>query len=568
MSLEPKQRHKSLGARDTSLPFPPSARAWTALLIAALALGAWLRWYQLPAQILLDDEWHAIHKLLSSDAFGILSHLGFADHSIPLTLYNYWLQTTSHLSEWRMHLPALAAGFALLVIAPLLLRSVTSLPTRAVWVALLAISPLLVYHSKTARPYAFTSLLTLIAIVAFYRWWHRAPRMRAWAAGYFVATFLSGYLHPVTLPFTLLPFAYFGLTALTQVVRPATRRPGIAALLRLSTLGSLVALALATALLPPIVNDWRLLQAKTGTDTVTLTSLYRSTLMLGGVRDGLMLATLAIFGALGVRELLHRDRTQLLYWAVIIVGGTAAVALMRPSWIHHPLVLARYLQPIVPLLLLFVAEGVVAALAAVKRPALEVAVVTGMVGALVAVGPIPVYFYFPNQFMGHLRFQFDYDPVHNPYVTQIPREPVSEFYRQLATRAPGSLTVIEAPWRLESHFNPLPWYQQIHRQKVIIGFTTPVCGTRTFGEYPEGLPGMRMRKFAHLSALLRGETYGAAYLIVHLHPWKTPPSAEVEWPDVAACLPLIEERYGEPIFRDASLVVFDLRPANAQAVAQ
>ncbi|MGI8895953.1 MAG: hypothetical protein ACR2HE_09940, partial [Casimicrobiaceae bacterium] len=148
--------------------------------------------------------------------------------------------------------------------------------------------------------------------------------------------------------------------------------------------------------------------------------------------------------------------------------------------------------------------------------------------------------------MGHLRFQFDYDPVHNPYVTQIPREPVSDFYRQLGARTPGSLTLIEAPWRFESHFNPLPWYQQIHRQKVLIGLVTPVCSTRTFGEYPEGLPGMRMRKFAHLSALLRGETYGAAYLVMHLRPWKTPPESRVKWPDVAACLPLIAQRYGDP----------------------
>ena len=545
-----------------------NAPAWTVLLVAALAVGAWLRWYQLPAQVILDDEWHAIHKLLASDAVGVLSHLGFADHSIPLTLYYYWLQTTSHLSEWRMHVPALVAGFALLFAAPWLLRSVTSLPVRTVWVALLAVSPLLVYHSKTARPYAFTSLLTLVAIVAFFRWWQRTPRAVGWAAGYFGATFASGYLHPITLPFTLLPFAYFGAIALTHLMQPATRRAGIAALMRLCTLGAVVALALVTALLPPIVNDWHLLQAKTGTDAVTLASLYRSALMLGGVRDGLLLATLAAFAAIGVREIVRRDRAQLYYWMSIIAGGSTAIALMRPSWVHHPLVLARYVQPIVPLLLLFIAEGMVVAIAAVKRPALEVAVVASMMAALVALGPLPGYFYFPNQFMGHLRFQFDYDPVHNPYVTQIPREPVSDFYRQLGARTPGSLTLIEAPWRFESHFNPLPWYQQIHRQKVLIGLLTPVCSTRTFGEYPEGLPGMRMRKFAHLSALLRGETYGAAYLVMHLRPWKTPPESRVEWPDVAACLPLIAQRYGEPVFRDGSLVVFDLRPANARAVAQ
>jgi hypothetical protein len=46
---------------------------------------------------------------------------------------------------------------------------------------------------------------------------------------------------------------------------------------------------------------------------------------------------------------------------------------------------------------------------------------------------------------------------------------------------------------------------------------------------------------------------------MHLMPWKTPPDAHVEWPDVAACLPTIEAKLGPPIYRDAQLAVFDLK---------
>jgi hypothetical protein len=69
---------------------------------------------------------------------------------------------------------------------------------------------------------------------------------------------------------------------------------------------------------------------------------------------------------------------------------------------------------------------------------------------------------------------------------------------------------------------------------------------------------MRMRELVHLSQILAGKPYGADYLVMHLVPWKTPPDAKVDWPDVAACLPAIEARLGPPVYRDAQIAVFDL----------
>src|SRR5207249_689126 len=114
------------------------------------------------------------------------------------------------LTEWVMRLPMLLSGIGLLLVVPPLLRRETTLPVRAAWVALLAISPLLVYHSKMARPYALTSLLTFIAIVAFRRWWLREGATKGWGAAYIAATLLAGWLHPTTLPFT---FCHFCTTA-------------------------------------------------------------------------------------------------------------------------------------------------------------------------------------------------------------------------------------------------------------------------------------------------------------------------------------------------------------------
>ena len=38
------------------------------------------------------------------------------------------------------------------------------------------------------------------------------------------------------------------------------------------------------------------------------------------------------------------------------------------------------------------------------------------ISGLFLAGPIREEWHYPNQFWGHLRYQFDYDPAHNPYV--------------------------------------------------------------------------------------------------------------------------------------------------------
>jgi hypothetical protein len=547
-------------SQDGGRSGPAEAIAWQGLLAAGILVGAFLRWYQLGIQVVLDDEWHALHKVLYSDAVGIATSFGYADHSIPLALYYRFLLLHGGLTEWVMHLPMLVSGIALLVVMPLLLRRETTLPVRSTWVALLAISPLLVYHSKVARPYALTSLLVPLAILAFRRWWLGNQGPRVWSAIYVVAAFLAGWLHTITLAFTLLPFIYYGMRCLLRARSDGRLAGAGAGLGRLFRLGLLTAIPLAAALLPPLIEDWGSLSAKAGVDSITLDSAYRSLLMLFGISQPLLLVALVALTALGIHRMWRRDADLTAYLGTVMLGAAVAIAAARPVWIQHPALYSRYLLPVLPFLLLFLAEGMIAAVERLRSVvSLRVVAIVAMVAALWWLGPIPGYVYYPNQFMGHLRFQFDYDPAHNPYVQLVPPDPVPEFYRTLAQKPPASLTLIEAPWRLESNFNPHPWYQEIHRQKVKIGLTTPVCGVRTFGEYPATVAGLRLHQFAHLSNILAGKTYGADYLVMHLAPWKTPPDATVEWPNVAACLPTIEASLGSPVYRDAQIVVFALK---------
>ena len=528
---------------------------WIAFAVIAALVGIWLRSWQLGSQILVDDEWHAIQKLLTADYANIASHFGFADYCIPLTLYFKFLTLHGGLTEWAMRWPMLVCGVALIFAAPWLLRRQASPTALAVWTGLIAISPMMTYHSRIARPYAMTTLFVFVAIVAFREWRLRDDKRLRWAALYVVCTSFAAWLHLISLPFTLLPFVFFGVAALRD-------RAAWASLGALVVLGSITSALIAIALAPPLIGDWNSLGAKSGTGYLTPYSVYRTLLVCFGISGPILFCVMAALCAAGIASWLKRDRRFVAYIGTVAIGGAIAIGITRPAWVQNPVTFARYLQPIVPFLLLFVAEGFAFALARttdISRAAVAAVAVIGLVFA----GPMPEYLYSPNQFMAHPYFQYDYDPAHNPIRTLLPNGPVPDFYRQLGLQPARSLTLIEAPWSILSYYDPQEFYQAAHRQNVRIGFVGPVCGSPTYGEFGED-SGIRLRHFVHVAALLRGETHGD-FLVMHRKPWPAPRAED--FPDVAACLPAIESKLGPPAYDDGDLAVFALTP-DARRVAK
>ncbi len=539
---------------------------WTALATVAVAAGIWLRLSQIRTQILIDDEWHALHKLLHAGARDIATHFGYADYSIPLTLYYRALFDAGLLSEWSMRAPLVLAGIALLIVAAWLLRGWTDGRVRALLTGLLALSPLHVYLSRTARPYALNCLLGFSALIAFRRWWRRESGANWWAGAYAIATIAAGWLHILTLVFTLMPFVYYGIHALGQLASPASRPGGWHAIRRLLLLGVAVALPLTMLLVPPLFGDWNALAAKAGDGHVTWHSVWRTLVMLYGVGSSPVAIVLVALTAIGARRVWRRDRGLVGYLAVTGLIGCAAILAAEPAWIQHQAALARYALPILPFLALFLAEGIIVLLDALRARS-AMAGIDAVAGAcllalLFAAGPIPRYLYDPNQFMGHARYMFDYAPSENPYEQQWmrPSEPMPAFYQELALLPPRSVTLVEAPWRLESNYIPEAWYQRIHRQYVKMGMVTGVCGTRTWGEYPLSTRGIHLANAVHLESILRGDSVVADYLVIRPKPWTIPPSDRdlIEWPDMQACLPKIEAKLGKPVYRDAQILVFTL----------
>src|SRR5215831_4265359 len=117
-SCVPSARRDSTSSRASprmaGTPFPRrSTLVWFALAIGA---GIALRLDQLASQLLLEDEWHAVYRVVHDTPLAIFLDFGHSDSSIPLTLLYLGEAHAFGLSELAMRWPMIAAGIATLVL--------------------------------------------------------------------------------------------------------------------------------------------------------------------------------------------------------------------------------------------------------------------------------------------------------------------------------------------------------------------------------------------------------------------------------------------------------------------
>jgi hypothetical protein len=228
-----------------------AAAASGACMLAALAAGVALRFWNLRDQVLGGDELHAVRAALSQPLAALLTTYQLADSCIPLTALDRWLLDHGvTLDEWRLRLPVLASGLAALVALPALARRRLPVAALPPFCALVALSPLLVLYSRIARSYMPATLLAFVAVMAFDAWWAPGERRgageaggggetrgaggirdvggtgKAWAAGaYVVAGALAIWFHLGVAPIVAAPLLYgAGELALAGALRLAARR--------------------------------------------------------------------------------------------------------------------------------------------------------------------------------------------------------------------------------------------------------------------------------------------------------------------------------------------------------
>jgi hypothetical protein len=537
-------------ARFESLSGNPSAY-WLAFS-AILAMGIYLRFQQITIQWLMDDEWHAVHKLITSDDFSsIFLSFGQADYSIPLTLLYKFLAQTAGLSELRMRLPMLLGGSAFIVLAMLWIRARMGGANSLIFGVLLAISPLLVNYSRTARPYMLTLLLVSIALWALARW-EQSSRNR-YAAMYLFCAWLASWLHPIMAPFTL------ALLFPLYVRRIRHKETDIVGWRKIALITALTMAGIAALVIPPLLNDPSALIQKTGSDLPNLDTLLGIWHIWLGTGSSIIVWIGLTFASLGANRVWSSFPRELAMWTSGLFALIISILFLQPAWVHNPLTFGRYLLPTLPLLLLMISAGIVTLCRQFSSALVRSLVAIGLSSLFLIGTPNADLLRRPNNFTLHSYYQFDYRKNHNPVRQSFtPYATASPFWRKLAALPPGSLTIaIAGSPSFESYFLLDPLYQPVHRQTLVKLQTGGACGPSQPGEaFP--LQGVFLRNAASLA--IQEDILRRGIDLIVIEYWHTDLKSQRLPPEYVAmldqCKALLHARYGSPIYEDANLVAF------------
>jgi len=542
-------------SRPATSAHPPGLHGPALALLAVLvALGAALRLDQFAVQVLLDDEWHAVHQVLNHGPASLYFQLGHADYGIPLALYDWALAQTIGLSETAMRLPMMLCGLATIVVFPLAVARRVGRAEALAFALLLATSPLLIAYSQIARPYAISVFLGWVAHRAFLRYWEGDGRA---GVVYALATAFTVWMHMVIAPFVLGPIAWAAWTTMRE------RGERRARLRRLAAVAMPTLAAIAALLGPPLFAQAEAITGKSGFVAPELNSLRGAYYLWSGTRSvavALAAFALAAIGAPALWRALPEARTGALGLALT----AAAIAATRPEWGQVPIVFGRYLMPIVPLFLLATAIGAVTiGRAAARRwrwphaAAAGAAVASaGIASAMAATGPLPAWSVHPTTHRLGVGFLYDFREHRNAALASQRAIPLSPWWRTLAERPRGSVVVAAAPFAFESYDWDAARWERISRQRVVPGWLTGLCVERRPGELPvrDGLRFANAVRLADARAL-------AAFPVDYVA-WQKPwlpreQDRHVRYgDDTAPCEPVLRQRFGAPVYEDAMLVVF------------
>lgn len=536
------------------------------LLIAAIMVGIFLRLQQLNDQVLIDDEWHAVHQVISSAPANMFFDFGFADYSVPLGILYWYASRWVGLSEIIMRLPMFVCGVATLVLFPHFIWRRFSLQHAAVFASLLAISPLLVIYSRMARPYAATFLLGWIAHFAFQRFYARNYGGFLAGAAYVFTAALSTWLHLIVGPFVLAPLIWGGVAAWRRSTEDERVR-----FYRVMLLGAVTGVAIAALIAPPLLANPHAMTAKSGIDSPnieTLTGIWFAWLGTPSAVVVVLCLVLAMVGAPRVFSTLPEARTGLLGSALVL----AMIFLTRPAYSHVPTASARYLLPCLALILLCIAVGSVrfgkqvAQCLNTLRCAVATLISVVATAALAATSPLKPLLVHPNSETLHAAYHFDFRWSHNLYAQGMKDIPLSGLWSTLSTRPAGTIRIAVAPFYFESFNWDAPRWEQLSRQTIIPGFLSGLCIRERAGETPD-VREFRFRNAVHLSNAAELAAKRIDYVV-----WQKLYSRNVDGQNktigkqTSHCEPNVRALFGTPVYEDATLIAFQVHPHRSDVV--
>jgi hypothetical protein len=425
-------------------------------LAGSISTGLGLRLWNLRGQVMGGDELHMVRAVVKRTLPEILTTYAVTDYSIPLTaFFRLLLRAGMTLSELDFRLPALLCGCVALYALPRLFLGKVDRVTVELSGWLMAVSPSLVLYSRIARSYLPMLLAGFGAVFAFEAWWRTGERR--YAVLYVVLGGLAVWIHLGAGPFVAAPFL-FALGDLVWTKEDRGRK-----LRGLILLGVGLALALAAFLVPARVSLLALIAAKRRDQAVPFTTVW-DVLSLQAGTPSTTITALFWLAALAGLALLLRDRPRTgLFTLTVAVGHVAGLLILSPLGLAQPVILNRYLLPVLPFVLLWFAYGLGrlwtrkasgCAFWAAQRYAVRLAMLF-----LFWTGPFLSPGFRTSSFMHHNDFVGFFAPR-----ATLPAAVVPAIYRRLP-RGP----VLEAPWPPVWDFDRSFYvYQGIHGRRVLV----------------------------------------------------------------------------------------------------
>lgn len=540
---------------------------WAVAVSGLLIVAVWLRVQQLHWQVLLDDEWHALHAIFRYGYTEIFSNFGLMDHSIPLTLAYQAMADTIGLNEWRMRLPSLLAGLATVIAGAAWAWRRLGPSTGLVFGWLLAISPILVTYSRVARPYALVILLLMLAFWAAHHWWFDRRHTALWI--YAAMAALGTWLHPLFGPVFMSPLLFFALHAAFVRQGPS---PGLAGLGRAVGGGVAIAALTAPLIVPPLALNPSAILGKAGIGSLASHTPGELIHLLAGSGLWPVAALFLLFVIGGVWVTLMRQPRYIAFAATVLSVFVVTLLMARPAWISTGYVLARYAAPLLPGLLLAAAIGVVALARLLARGHAAQAGIMGMCVLLLTLGtPLYETMRTPASHGFHTYHISDARAHPRRMNVLIERMPQSTFWESEYEReiAPDDLLAL-APWRFEAPLSVLPVLEKRTGRRIIPAFINGYCTDDRHGETPWNRNDIRLRNALHL-----GRDPSAADVDVRYLVWKKRWHVDAEGERILAAMGLfadplhleypecearLRQDFGPPVYDDDWLAVYRLAP--------
>lgn len=440
---------------------------WLAL---PLALGALLRGWGLPGQILGGDELHAVRAVLELSWPEILVTYRPQDACLPLSaLYRLLLVSPLPFGEMTLRAPILLFSLATVGLAPWLVRRAVPRSTAWVFALLLAISPILVLYGRIVRSYAPVVLIAFAAVAVFWSWLEAPSRGRAVA--YALLAALAVYFHLVVLAFVLAPIAFAALERLPAAWREEGGAGLARALAPLAKIAAAVLALVALFLVPGWVSLGPMIGEKRQPRLPDLETVAGVSRLQSGSTSALVAALFYAAAVLGLVLLLRHRRRFGLYTLALVAGHALGMVVLRPLNLHLPPQFTRYNLVLIPILLLWVAAATTlpwtrrgAAREPARRRTLRLAAGGALLAALALTSPFTDPIYARSEFVHHKDFLGFYAPR----ATLAPAD-VPELYRRLGERRAPDEAVLEYPWHTSWRLARTPYVlQEVHRRPLYL----------------------------------------------------------------------------------------------------